>query len=354
MTQIDTEIDSALLAAGQRLAEQRTKLKMDVKDCADTLKMSTAKLVAVESGQKNILGSEIFVRGYLRNYAKLLGVSQKEIFYLYDDTYDVDDLGESKKTERVSKKKRSSWWLPYLVGIIVIVLWFTVSETLVSGKGENIDKNELHESESVESPLSSGDHVLSLNIESSTPNEEQLAAEDVVDQPIDELEISFEQVENELTVNENVVEDNNLDGLETVSSGTVQDVESVTDIVENTDLAINGVEFINEEQAISEPQVSLNAQENLAEVVLPPAFSSQENQLHFSFTENCWVEVVDANGVVLVSSLRLADTDLYVTGQGPFNITFGNVNGASLNLDNEPVVLTPERGNRILRITVGS
>lgn len=354
MVHINTEVDNALLAAGQRLAEQREKLKMDVKDCADTLKMPAAKLIAVEAGQKSSLGSEIFVRGYLRNYAKLLGVSEKEIFYLYEDTYNIDESSESRNAQQTGGKKKSLGWLPYLVGIIVIVLWFAVSQTLVSGKSENVDTNESHQNESVSLPLSPGDNVLSLNIESSTVNEQELTNENIIDQFSDKTEIPAELEEDQLAINEDSNEDENLESSEVISSEPLLDAETVKEVVENTDLAFEQIDTLNKEQELPASQISLAEPASVTDVVLSPVVSSQENQLYFSFTENCWVEVVDVNGEILISSIRLANTDLYVKGQGPFNITFGNVSGASLTLDNEPVVLTPERGNRILRITVGS
>ena len=70
-------------------------------------------------------------------------------------------------------------------------------------------------------------------------------------------------------------------------------------------------------------------------------------KLLLEFSSDCWVEVKDATGKVLISSLMRANSSESVSGPGPLAITLGNAPAARLTLDGQPVdktVYVPRRG----------
>ena len=70
-------------------------------------------------------------------------------------------------------------------------------------------------------------------------------------------------------------------------------------------------------------------------------------KLLLEFSNDCWVEVKDAEGKVLISSLKRANSLESLSGPAPFAITLGNAPAARLTLDGQPIdktVYVPRRG----------
>ena len=70
-------------------------------------------------------------------------------------------------------------------------------------------------------------------------------------------------------------------------------------------------------------------------------------KLLLEFSNDCWVEVKDAEGKVLISSLKRANSSESLSGPAPFAITLGNAPAARLTLDGQPIdkaVYVPRRG----------
>ena len=82
--------------------------------------------------------------------------------------------------------------------------------------------------------------------------------------------------------------------------------------------------------------------------------SSAQDRLDFYFRDECWVEVSDANGDVLVTELQLKDSQLSLTGRRPFDVKLGNSPAVSLKLNGEEIRLMPTLGTNVLALKVGS
>jgi len=70
-------------SAGARLAQARERLGLSQEQVADKLKLDPYTVVALESDNYAPIGAVVFVRGFLRRYAALVGVAPDEIEALY-------------------------------------------------------------------------------------------------------------------------------------------------------------------------------------------------------------------------------------------------------------------------------
>jgi cytoskeleton protein RodZ len=61
--------------AGERLAAGRERLGLSQAKVAEQLRLSTEVIAALEAGNYQPIGAQVFVRGYLRRYAELIGES---------------------------------------------------------------------------------------------------------------------------------------------------------------------------------------------------------------------------------------------------------------------------------------
>ena len=89
-----TESDSA----GARLASARERLGLSLDQVADKLKLDRYTIVALEEGDHRAIGAAVFVRGFLRRYAALVGESPAEIEALYARRPDAEARPDLSKT----------------------------------------------------------------------------------------------------------------------------------------------------------------------------------------------------------------------------------------------------------------
>jgi cytoskeleton protein RodZ len=68
------EPSTAMLPPGAKLAAARIARGMSIEDVAKLLKLSPAKISAIEADDHSQLPSAVFVRGFIRSYARLLNV----------------------------------------------------------------------------------------------------------------------------------------------------------------------------------------------------------------------------------------------------------------------------------------
>lgn len=79
-------------------------------------------------------------------------------------------------------------------------------------------------------------------------------------------------------------------------------------------------------------------------------------RLMLQFSDDCWVEVKDAQGKVLINGLMKANTTRAIAGSAPFTVTLGNAPAARIALDDRPVdtaIYVPRRGT-VSRFTLNS
>jgi cytoskeleton protein RodZ len=82
------------------------------------------------------------------------------------------------------------------------------------------------------------------------------------------------------------------------------------------------------------------------------ASSGGLHRLVLQFDEDAWVEVVDANGRNLVSSLNRAGTERSVRVSPPFNLVVGNASHVKVIYNDKPIDLQPHIKVEVARFTV--
>ena len=78
-----------------------------------------------------------------------------------------------------------------------------------------------------------------------------------------------------------------------------------------------------------------------------------DDRLQFTFTEDCWVEIKDADGNSLYSALSQAKDTLNLVGHRPFHILLGNAPAVTLAYNGEQIVLSPHTRNKVATLVLG-
>lgn len=79
---------------------------------------------------------------------------------------------------------------------------------------------------------------------------------------------------------------------------------------------------------------------------------SAEASLSFNFSGPSWVEVRDATGAVLTNRLNAADSTRTLSGKPPFIISIGNANHVQLSFDGHKIDLAPFTDKNVARLSV--
>ncbi|HET7635827.1 MAG TPA: helix-turn-helix domain-containing protein [Burkholderiales bacterium] len=77
-----------------------------------------------------------------------------------------------------------------------------------------------------------------------------------------------------------------------------------------------------------------------------------EKQLHLVFHKDSWVEVHDKAGKRIFSKLNPAGTEQTITGTPPFSLVIGNAAGVTLTYGGKPVDLAPHTKTTVARFTL--
>ena len=100
------------------------------------------------------------------------------------------------------------------------------------------------------------------------------------------------------------------------------------------------------------PAESANAGPAGATNVAPPAVPAGGKRLRFRFAGESWVEVKDRGGRVLLSKLNPAGSEVEVAGLPPFTVVIGNAPQVTLAVDGRPFALDPHTKVAVARFTL--
>jgi cytoskeleton protein RodZ len=130
------------LSIGARLAAARQACELDVRVVANELKIDVAIVEALENDDKAALPAAIFVKGYLRNYARLVGLPEDEMLRDY-----AERTGELPPLTVINVKGKTPFFqLPsarllrniimVLLAAILIWLAYPFIEHLIESRGQ--------------------------------------------------------------------------------------------------------------------------------------------------------------------------------------------------------------------------
>ena len=285
-----TEADSAekTQSIGQVLKAARLAQVMSAQDIARQLRLSEKQIAAIEEDDHSKFPNQIFLRGFIRNYAKLVREDSKGFSKLLEKTFPPTSTQaitfSVDGTPFTPDHKQSKGSLIILL-IVVLVSSLLIYEVYRSG-GDDQKKNG--------------------NIDNG------IMAETII-----QLETEIEQAP-----------EDNQDQLSSVIESNGSNFNVLTEEVEIDQQNGN---YLDKEQKV----------ETALEVENKPVESEGGGTLSFTFTGESWVEVEDAEGRKIFSQISPGNTEETVNGSPPFSLTIGNAASVRLLYNDKPVDLIP-------------
>jgi cytoskeletal protein RodZ len=105
-TSYKTQFD--MLSAGQMLKEAREKLNLTRAEIAESIYLGTQVIIDLENDHYTHLGAEVYIRGYLRNYARFVNLTSDTVLSAFETIY-VPPLKHPSSLQTPVKKKHTAW-----------------------------------------------------------------------------------------------------------------------------------------------------------------------------------------------------------------------------------------------------
>ncbi|ENM5894284.1 cytoskeleton protein RodZ [Vibrio mimicus] len=314
------------VAPGTLLKQKREDLGLTQRQVADRLRLRLSIIQSIEENRFEDGQVATFTRGYLRSYAKAVGIRESEILCAFDDSYcqpepaQPDMKSFSKKTKRQLHDTRIMLitWVIFAVIVGMSTLWWW----------QNSQKNSLIPEQTVTESVTSGSDVQSTE-------EENIANEDFATvPPLNDLQNSAPPSE---------------------ETPLLEEPQS-SEASEITPPAPNDAEAVTEAPAAGEVIVTPTAQAVVtpatpAETVTVPVENAPA-LLVMNFSADCWIQVKDATGKTLSTGVKKAGQNVSLNGQRPFKVVLGAPEGVSITLASEPVDLSGYTSGKVARLTL--
>lgn len=303
---------------GESLRQAREARGLSVAEVAAQLNLTQQRLNQIEAGAFDKLPGVTFARGYVRAYAKLLELDQNRLAMEFDQFTGADSAGSDVHSlGRIEEPARYSQSILRLVSFVLLLvligagfLWWQER----GGYSAGLTDQGL---EHVEVEGADG----RTQVHSLAEPEDQAVIAAQANEPAAPLPLANEGEQAEPAV----------------VTGSEETQPATTD---NPTVAESAAPQAEVAQAAVAP----------IEPVKPAA---GEGILVVQYSADCWTQVTDANGKVLLSELKRQGERLELTGKAPMELRLGFARGAQVSYNGEAVDVSAHTTGETARLKLG-
>jgi len=283
---------AAEISVGQLLRQAREQRKLTIQQVALQLNLKAEQVERLEQDQPDGRTLETFARGYVRAYGRLLKLPETELMAaLSRQTGSAASTAKPMRTfsNRTAHQATENRFMWLTYAIIALLLVLLFVWWWQSARENTADS-------------------------SSTPASQPVEArtQPVSPQPITEVP---------------------------AAQATDEQAASMGSAADN---------------AISEQQLN-----EMLQQLVPPSTEAvpapevpQLDTLEMRFSENCWIDVVDAEGNRVAYGTKQAGYIMQLTGTAPFVITLGNPSVVKINFNQQAFDMSAFPGGRVAKFTI--
>ncbi|SHH33252.1 RodZ domain-containing protein [Ferrimonas marina] len=311
---------------GPMLRQARERAGLTTTQVAQRLNLRHSVVVGMEQDSFEPDMSITYIRGYIRNYARLVGLDEQRLNDALDRLHQPEPTKEMQSfSGRTHREKHDSRWMMLtwviLLALAVVIIWG------LFGRSDDSSDTVAPPTVTIESPSSAEPQSPSLD----APTLEEPAVEAP---SLTESSDAFETAEPE------IIEPAAVQRSEPAQPEPSLPAQSQS---QSDELA----------SSAAQPVTAPSAAEPVAEAAeeSAPAVAS-EDSLSIRLSADCWMLVQDANGRVLVEGLKSDGYQTDVQGEAPFSIRLGAPEAANLVFNGDQVDLSGFRPGRVARLTL--
>ena len=292
------------VAFGQQLMLARDKAGMSIDEAARALNLKEETVEAIEDSALDKLPPVTFVQGYIRTYARLLGLSEEKILSEFEAEvpHDLESELHPRSPSQVGTNSQTP--VIKLVSVLVIVLAALVLFYAVYSYY-------VERTERIEQSSQAADNEAMMQFPPEAPLIEQQSGITEDDAPTAATQSAYAEDEE----------------IQTEAGVSLQPAEELQP--EQAELA---EEVAPEVESVPDTAVSDVSIEEIMPAAKPQPITGGDI-LAVSAEQDSWAEIVDANDIQMFSGTIKAGRELNLTGQAPFEVFLGNAPGVSLSLN---------------------
>ncbi len=300
-------------SAGQRLQQAREALKLSIDEVAERMRIGTGKVAALENGAINEVGAPVFAAGYIRAYARIVGLSADELIAGFGGLEHLNENSVTPASGHVPNKigrldnelpanfslANGRRWRPIMrwLGLLLLLLVIVAAAFWLLKSGMLMSSESTHEHA----------ELMSLPEQSSLTDE---------------------------------IDDSQMLAIPGQAAVDPERAEDASAIVIHLPLQIDS----EQQSSVTEPGET---------VAVQVADAGQLNELSLQFQDDSWVEIYDARKQRLIHQLARAGQTHTLQGMAPFSLVLGYVPGVAISLNGEAVDLSGYQGRRLVHLTIG-
>ncbi|KIP93922.1 RodZ domain-containing protein [Pseudomonas fluorescens] len=322
---------------GETLRQARESNGWSLAEVALKLNLTVTSLSNLEAGAFDKLPGHTFARGYIRAYAKLLGMDQTVLVQQFDHSTGTDSQGSNVHAlGRIEEPVRVSHTILRIVSLLLLIT--VIGGGFVWWQDQTSQRTR--------------------DLTSLAPEHVEVEGADGTTQihPIDEPEdqaVAENQADNSTSLalpqSETSAEST---GAESAAPATEPAAPAVAPSAPaQTPAPVVAAPATPAPNVPATPAPTAPvAQAPSAEAAAPVA---GEGQVQLQFTGDCWAQVTDGRGKVIFSGLKHKGDSVTVSGKPPLAVRLGVARAAQVSYNGQPVDIAPFTSGETARLKLG-
>ena len=286
--------DVGKVSLGKRLKSAREELDLSIKDVADSLRLRVSVIEEIEQDKYDDAQIPTFTRGYIRGYAKLVGINTAEL--LLKESALASEVQPEPSMQSFSRKTRLKKNDKRLMTLTWAILSFVVGITIIWGL--QADQND-----ELENTANNND----VNIETAVTNSDNIATSGT--KAAEEIAASLVNMQSPAGVPPTAP----------TASAAVEKPESSHPVT---------VEKPEQPEAVVHKMLSMD------------------------FIADCWIDIRDGNGKRLLTGIKSRGETVRLNGKEPFKIVLGAPSAVELTYKGKTIDLSKYPPKRVARLTL--
>ncbi|MBI6656835.1 helix-turn-helix domain-containing protein [Pseudomonas carnis] len=311
---------------GETLRQARESNGWSLAEVALKLNLTSTSLANLEAGAFDKLPGHTFARGYIRAYAKLLGIDQAVLVQAFDQFTGTDAQGSNVHgLGRIEEPTRVSHTILRIVSLLLLIAvvggGFVWWQDQTSQRNKDLTSNAMEHVE-----VESADGTTQIH-------------------PLDEPE------------DQAVVEGQAAPQAPATAEQPAPDAGTAPAAVPAPAVPTAPAAPVAQAPAVPTPAPVTPAPAAPAAPALSPpttpALIAGDGRVQITFIADCWTQVTDGNGKVLFSGLKRKGDTLDQSGKPPLTLRLGFARGAQVAYNGQPVDVAPFTSGETARLKLG-
>ena len=297
------ELRIAREASGRKLA-----------DFAAELNISKSHLAAIEADDFDHLGGPTFVKGYIRAYARSLGVDAEPLIATYATSEKLESLIPERA--KIVYERRSG--LGVQIGAAILAMIVVTAMTVWLMGDDDVMPVEAVNAGGSSTDIIDAEKPAGQWIDEAPPLQDNNADKPVREVLFTQTNNATESVQKALDLPQAGIETQNKAVAETVPAAKqATQPAAVADALDNQSSDTSNVTTESESSQI------------------PVFIGNGADSINLMLSEDSWVEVRDSSGAVLLQGLYSAGASKNIKGSAPFQVFLGNAPGVAIKFNGE-------------------